>query len=315
MERLMTTSVGFLLPTRELVMEGRPETRELLRLATRAEALGFDSLWVGDSLLARPRHEPLSLLSAVAAVTERATLGTAVLLPVLRNPVLLAHQAATLDQLSEGRLVLGVGIGADNPAVRAEFTAAGVPFEGRVGRMLEGIRLCRALWSGEAVEWDGRWKVDGRVLGPVPHRPGGPPIWLGSGAPAALARVGKHFDGWFPLGPDAASYGPRWDAVQQAAREAGREDSVTPAMYLTVSLNPDPAVAEQTLDRYLEQYYSAPAAVLRRGQACYAGTEAGLDAWLREFVAAGARHLVMRFAGEHDRHLETVAGLRAAGAL
>jgi alkanesulfonate monooxygenase SsuD/methylene tetrahydromethanopterin reductase-like flavin-dependent oxidoreductase (luciferase family) len=83
-------------------------------------------------------------------------LGIAVLLPALHSPVLLAHQLATLDQLCEGRLILGVGIARDLPSIRAEFAATGVPFEKRVGRMLECLRLCRALRSGETVEWNGR---------------------------------------------------------------------------------------------------------------------------------------------------------------
>src|SRR5215208_5631751 len=174
----MAVRIGYLLPTRERVMEGRPEAAPLLALAERAEGLGYDSIWVGDSILARPRHEPLTLLSAVAARTRRVELGTAVLLPVLRNPVVLAHGVATLDQISEGRVILGVGIASDVPNIRAEFVAAGVPFEKRVGRMLEGLNLCRALWSGKPVDWDGRWKVAAGVLGPTPHRPGGPPIWL-----------------------------------------------------------------------------------------------------------------------------------------
>jgi hypothetical protein len=108
----MGVEIGYLLPTRERVMQDEPGTAELLRLAAKAEALGYDSLWAGDSLLARPRHDPLTLLAAVAARTTRPRLGIAVLLPVLRNPVVLAQQVATLDQVSEGRLVLGVGIGA-----------------------------------------------------------------------------------------------------------------------------------------------------------------------------------------------------------
>jgi len=172
-------------------MEGRPEAAPLLALAARAETLGYDSVWVGDSVLARPRHEPLTMLAAVAARTERIDLGTAVLLPALRNPVLLAHQIATLDQISEGRLILGVGIATDVPNIRAEFTAAGVPFEKRVGRMLEGLRLCRALWEGKPVDWDGRWQVRGGVIGPTPYRPGGPPIWIGGSVPAARERAGK----------------------------------------------------------------------------------------------------------------------------
>src|SRR5882757_1083553 len=151
--------LGYLLPTRERIMEGVHETAPLLALAEKAEALGFDSVWVGDSLLARPRHDPLTLLAAVAARVPRVELGTAVLLPALRNPVVLAQQVATLDQISEGRLILGVGIASDVPNIRTEFTAAGVPFEKRVGRMLEGLRLARALWTGQPVEWDGLWRV------------------------------------------------------------------------------------------------------------------------------------------------------------
>jgi alkanesulfonate monooxygenase SsuD/methylene tetrahydromethanopterin reductase-like flavin-dependent oxidoreductase (luciferase family) len=169
----MPPQIGYLLPTRERVMEGRPETAPLLELATRAERLGFDSVWVGDSLLARPRHDPLTLLAAVAAQTRKVALGTAVFLPALRNPVVLAHQLATLDQISEGRLVLGAGIASDVPNIRAEFAAAGVSFEGRVGRMMEGLRLARALWTGKPVDWQGRWPVQGG-FGPPRPRAGRP---------------------------------------------------------------------------------------------------------------------------------------------
>ena len=167
----MKLKLGYLLPTRERIMSGQSETAPLLTLAEKAEEKGYDSVWVGDSLLARPRHEPLTTLAAVAARTKTVELGTAVLLPALRNPVVLAHLVATVDQISEGRLILGVGIATDVPNVRAEFEAAGVPFEKRVGRMMEGIRLCQALWSGEPVKWEGRWKVNCETLGILPSRP------------------------------------------------------------------------------------------------------------------------------------------------
>jgi alkanesulfonate monooxygenase SsuD/methylene tetrahydromethanopterin reductase-like flavin-dependent oxidoreductase (luciferase family) len=144
-QRLTVPRLGYLLPTRERIMEGQPETAPLLALAEKAEALGFDSIWVGDSLLARPRHDPLTLLAAVAARTRKVELGTAVLLPALRNPVVLAHQVATLDRISEGRFILGIGIASDQPNIRAEFEAAGVPFEKRVGTLVEGVALMRAL--------------------------------------------------------------------------------------------------------------------------------------------------------------------------
>ena len=202
--------LGYLLPTREQIMEGRPDAASLLALAVRAEALGYDSVWVGDSVLARPRHDPLTLLAGVAGRVPRVALGTAVLLPALRNPVLLAHQVATLDQVSEGRFILGVGIARDVPNIRAEFAACGVPFEKRVGRMMEGLRLCRALWSGEAVDWDGRWDVRGGILAPMPHRAGArrygsaatqPPAWSAwagtstAGSPTRPTRPGSPSNG------------------------------------------------------------------------------------------------------------------------
>ena len=236
----MPTKLGYLLPTREQIMEGKPQAAPLLDLAARAESLGFDSIWVGNSLLARPRHEPLALLAGVAGRVPRVELGTAVLLSPLRNPVLLAHQAATLDQVSEGRLILGVGFAADRPNIRAEFAAAGVPFEKRIGRMIEGVRLCRELWTGEPVNWDGRWTVTDGVLAPTPHRRGGPPLWIGGNLPASLERAGKWFDGWFPIAPDAQTFAEQWARVQEIARDVGRDPTqMTGAMYLTVALDDD----------------------------------------------------------------------------
>src|SRR5262249_34726107 len=225
--------IGYLLPTRERVMARRPEAAPLLELGARAR-LGYHSVWVGDSLLARPRHDPLTLLAAVAARTQKVLLGTAVFLPVLRNPVVLAHQLATLDQISEGRLVLGAGIASDVPNIRAEFAAAGVPFEGRVGRMMWGLRLAGKLGTGEPVNWEGRWLVKDGVLGPTPYRPGGPPIWMAGSVRPALERAARHFDGWFANEADLARWRAQWAEVQEILRDAGRDLSqVTAGVYLT----------------------------------------------------------------------------------
>jgi len=121
------TALGFLLPTREIVMTQEiPSFRQILDLAEQAEAFGFDSVWVGYSVLARPRFEALTALAAVAARTQRVQLGTAVLLPMLRHPVVLANEVASLDLIANGRLILGLGIGGNNPSVAQEFAACGV---------------------------------------------------------------------------------------------------------------------------------------------------------------------------------------------
>jgi alkanesulfonate monooxygenase SsuD/methylene tetrahydromethanopterin reductase-like flavin-dependent oxidoreductase (luciferase family) len=308
----MAPRIGYLLPTRERVMEGRPETGPLLALAERAEGLGFDSVWVGDSLLARPRHDPLTLLAAVAARTQRVELGTAVFLPALRNPVVLAHQLATLDQISEGRLVLGAGIANDLPNIRGEFAAAGVPFDGRVGRMMEGLRLCRALWTGNPVDWSGRWPVASGVLAPTPYRSGGPPIWMAGSVGPAIERAGKYFDGWFSIEPSLARWSEQLAQVRQIVREAGRDvGKFVAAVYFTLAIDDDADRAEHQLDRFLENYYGQPAAVIRRRQACYAGPAAGAGAFIKGFADAGAAHLIVRFTGDHDRCLETFTTLRA----
>jgi probable F420-dependent oxidoreductase len=307
----MPIRIGYLLPTREQVMEGHPEVAPLLALAERAEGLGYDSIWVGDSILARPRHEPLTLLSAVAARTKRAELGTAVLLPALRNPVVLAHGIATLDQISEGRFILGVGIASDVPNIRAEFVSCGVPFEKRVGRMLEGLRLCRELWSGQPVTWNGRWLIDNATLGPLPHRPGGPPIWIGGMVKASLDRVGRLYDGWFPNSPDPVRWSTQWAEIQGIAREAGRDPAaLTGAVYLTLAIDENAAQAEERMNAFIESYYGRPAAEMRARQAAYAGPAEGAAAWLSSWVQAGASHLVLRFAGDHRRHLDAIAKLR-----
>jgi probable F420-dependent oxidoreductase len=294
----MATEFGVLLPTREAVMSGRMETNPLLAMAERAEATGFDSVWIGDSLTARPRHEPLTLLAAVAGRTRRVRLGTAVLLPALRPPVVLAHIVGTLDRVAEGRLILGVGIAADAPPIRKEFAAAGVPFERRVGRFLETLEICRALWSRDGVSFRGKhFTLEDLTMEPKPHRPGGPPIWIGGSGPTAL-REAARFDAWFPTGPHVEFFAEQFPLIQAAARAAGRPaDAVTGAAYVTLALDPDPAAAERRLHGFLEIYYAAPARTIMARQATYAGPLEGCVDWLQRWIAAGCRHLMFRFAG------------------
>jgi probable F420-dependent oxidoreductase len=294
----MAVEFGVLIPTREAIMSGRPETGPLLTMAERAEAAGFDSVWIGDSITARPRHEPLTLMAAIAARTRRVRLGTGVLLPALRNPVVLAHLIATVDRVSEGRVILGVGIAADTPSIRKEFAACGVPWDRRVGRFLETIEICRALWQRDGVSFTGKhFALDGATVEPKPHRPGGPPIWIGGSGPTAL-REAARFDAWFPTGPSAEAFAEQFPRIQAAARTAGRPaGAVAGAAYLTLALDPNKAAAEQRLHRFLETYYAAPAAAMMARQATYAGPIEGCVEWLGRWIDAGARHLALRFAG------------------
>ncbi|MEQ8486537.1 MAG: LLM class flavin-dependent oxidoreductase [Pseudomonadales bacterium] len=303
--------LGYLLPTRENVMRGDHSAASLLEAARMARDCGFDSVWAGDSLFSRARHDPITLLAAVAAATPEVYLGTAVLLPALRNPVVLAQQLATLDQICDGRLIVGIGQAADTPPVRAEFAAAGVPFEKRIGRMLEGLNLCRALWSGEPVTWQGRWTLDQVTLGPQPFRRGGPPLWLASNVAAGVQRAGRRFDGWFPIGPTAAAVAANHRLLTTAAADAGRGVPTT-AAYLTICIDDDAAAAEARIDEYLNGYYGLPAKVLRGVQACRGGSVEQVLGFLQEFVTAGADHLVLRVVGDHRHALNRLAARRAA---
>jgi probable F420-dependent oxidoreductase len=294
----MTVELGVLIPTREAIMSGRPETGPLLTMAERAEAAGFDSVWIGDSITARPRHEPLTLMAAIAARTRRVRLGTGVLLPALRNPVVLAHLIATVDRVSEGRVILGVGIAADTPQIRKAIAACGVPWDRRVGRFLETLEVCRALWQRDAVTFSGKhFTLDGATVEPKPHRPGGPPIWIGGSGPTAF-REAARFDAWFPTGPSVEFFAEHFPRIQAAARSAGRAaDAVAGAAYVTLALDADRTTAEQRMRQFLETYYAAPAAAIMARQATYAGPIEGCVEWLQRWIDAGARHLALRFAG------------------
>ena len=155
---------GILLPTREVVLSKRSDPSSICELAVRAEALGFDSVWVGDSLTARPRLEPLATLAAVGSRTSRIRLGTAVFLAALRHPVLVAHQVATLDWLSGGRVDLGIGYGRlSDPAQEHEFRILGLDVRQRIKISEEFVRVARRLWNENDVSHAGVFACFERV--------------------------------------------------------------------------------------------------------------------------------------------------------
>ena len=297
--------IGYLLPTRDRAARGEYDLGGLIEQARRAESLGFDSVWAGESPIARPRPDPLLVLAGVAAVTDRVTLGTAVLLPALRHPILLAQQIATLDRISEGRLVIGAGGGFPTPATEEQFAALGVGYARRISRLVESLEVMRRLWSGRTVTFEGE-HVDFRDirLAPLPTGPDGPPLWLAGGGGHALRRVAHHADGWLPYPPSAAAYAQDWSAIQQAAVR-----TVTPALYATLCLDDDPVRARQRLRVSIERYYNAPLEAVETIQAMFAGTPEQAAEWLSSYVVAGARHVVIRLAAEdHRPALEELAG-------
>jgi len=301
------SETGLLLPSREALLWAKSDLAFVVEAARQAERAGYDSVWAGDSLLARPRGEPLTLLAAAAGATTRVRLGTAVLLPLLRNPLSLAHSLATLDRVAEGRLIVGIGPGAELPGTHAELAALGVPSDRRVSAMLSSVERVRRLWRHEEAGLD---------LEPRPFRADGPPIWLGGSGPRMLRLAGETFDGWLPFSPTPGEYAKGLRSVREAAERAGRDpDSLAMGAYLTVAVADSSREAAGELDTYMRAYYGVPAEAMARSQACHAGTLESAAEWFAAYRAAGANHLVVRLArpGLAEYH-ETVRRLLGAGA-
>lgn len=301
----MNAAVGLLLPSRESLLWGDSDLAFLVKAARQAETAGYDSVWVGDSLLARPRGEPLTLLAGISSVTSRLTLGTAVLLPLLRHPITEAHTLATLDRISGGRLVVGVGPAADLPATHAELAAIGVPSERRVTSLMSIVDRMRRLWRDE--------EPDIHLL-PRPARPDGPPLWLAAHGPRMLRLAGTKFDGWIPFSATPGEYARGLEAMRHAAHQAGRDpDGIATAVYLTLALAADPRDAARDFDAYIRAYYGVPGEVMARMQASHAGTLESAVEWIAGYAAAGARHIVLRLARPSlDGYSETMRELLEA---
>ncbi len=299
---MSVTKVGVLLPTREAVIygDGSGDPRPLVDLAVQAESLGFDSVWAGDSLLARPRAEPLTLLAAVAARTERVQLGTAVLLPSLRNAEQLAQSTATLDAVSGGRFILGLGAGPGTPGVRVDHELVGLDFDHRASRSVATAQRVRSLWRGDA----------GDQMYPLPVTPGGPPIWYGGHGPRTLQRTGAYFDGWFPTAHSHQAFAAGLATVREAAEAAGRSvDDVSANIYLTVVFGPRQQ-AEKELAEHSLLYYGVPHEVIAKQQGSVAGPPNLVAEWLQGFIGQGAQHLCIRIGSANvAAQLETMAGL------
>ena len=292
------TRVGVLMPTGKAQWGAGTDPRALIDFAVRAERLGLDSLWVNDSLVS-PRIEALTMLAALAPVTEHVTLGTAALLPVLRRPVQAAQAIASVDLLTGGRLVVAVGAGFPGRLGQPMYDLSEVPWRDRFARLDETVALWRRLWTAEGpISYRGRLlRFDEIPLSTAPYQPGGPPIWLGGATPAALARTGAHYDGWLPYPPDPADYAAGWANVRLAAADAGRNPAaITPALFATLLIGADAQAGERALADYSLATYGLTLDVLRTIQVVLAGTPRQVADGLRPYLAGGARHLVCRIA-------------------
>jgi len=301
---------GVLLPTREAVMSGRADPALLYRLAERAEELGFDSVWVGDSLTARPRIDALTTLAAVGARTKRVRLGTAIYLAALRHPLLLAYQLASLDWMTGGRIDFGIGFGKrSEPSQEQEFTILGLDQASRMSRSEEAVHVMRRLWRENDVAYYGAFtRFEHVTIEPKPAQTGGVPVWLASNdVEAGLRRVGRMGDGWMNNIKSPEVYRLCWDKVRAYAADAGRDpDTIQPACYFTLAAGGRDAIIEG--QNFLARYYNRSYDAIAKAMLCVTGSWDEVIDRLELYRQAGARIVVLRFAAvDQLHHLENCA--------
>jgi len=318
----MPSPLGLTLPNRAVVL-GALRAGDLLELAAAAEASGaFDAVWVGDSLLAKPRLESVTLLAALAGVTRRVRLGVGCLATfVHRHPVLFAHQWASLDHLSGGRAWLTVCLGGPDEQSRAqalEHAVMGVRSAERVGRLEEGITILRRLFAETNVTHRGRfYAFEGVTLEPRPlQQPC--PIWIasnptgltwkgGASAPPAvveraLRRVARYADGWMTNKVSPEEFRRQWAAIVGFAREAGRDPArLGSALYHNVVVCEDRAAGLEEAKRFLDTYYSSAFSPGFVEGWTVAGDPKACVEQLRAYLDAGLGHLALRFASWDQR--------------
>jgi alkanesulfonate monooxygenase SsuD/methylene tetrahydromethanopterin reductase-like flavin-dependent oxidoreductase (luciferase family) len=234
--------VGVQLPEVERVAPWR----DLRRMATTAEALGYDSIWVGDHLIFRDGDKPprgpweaWTVMAAIAAVTERVEIGPLVACTSFHNPAMIAKKAATLDEVSGGRLILGLGAGWNEP----EYAAFGYPYDHRVSRFAEAFEIIRRLLRGEDLDFEGEhYTVTDCLILPPGPRPEGPPLMVGSGGPRMLDITMPHVQSWNAwyawFGNRPEGLAPWMQKVDEACRRVGRDPRTverTCAVYVGLS--------------------------------------------------------------------------------
>jgi probable F420-dependent oxidoreductase len=279
-------------------------------LARRVEELGYDSLWTGDHVSFHgPIYESLTLLASYTSVTRRIRLGTAVYLLALRHPAIAAKITSTLDVLSGGRLVFGVGVGGENPK---EFEACGIPHRERGARVTEGIEVVRTLWRDTPATFKGRFtSFEGVSLDPKPVQKPAPPIWIGGRSDAALARAGRQGDGWVSYVVQPERYKASLEKIHAAAAETRRPLVGFVAAHLAfITVGRDYEAAERTWVERLSRRYAQDFGPLARKYGII-GTPAQCAETLERFVAGGCNYVLMNpicDPADERAQLEAIAG-------
>lgn len=300
----MAGKVSWGISVPQVFFDGPVDMPLIQRWAKRAEALGYDSLWTQEQITGGvPILEPVALLCYMAAITERVRLGTSVIVAPLRNPVQLAKSLGSLDHLSAGRLVVGLGLGG-NPN---DMPPLGITPEKRVRRFTEIIDVMKALWTQPEAHFQGEfWQLDGIKMEPKPVQKPHPPIWLGARHANALKRAVRHADGWMGAGSsDTESFITGVGQVQMYLEESGRDPaSFAIAKRVYVAVDNDEQRAENRLKEWFGKRYGNAGMA---SQVSVWGSTAKVVEGLAKVTDAGVEMVLLNPAFDDTEHLEVLA--------
>ena len=301
-----TTLVRFGISIPQRYADGTFTMEAMRSFLQRAEALGFDSAWTQEQVLGTaPDLGPLETLSFAAACTDQIRLGCSVLISTLHSPAHLAKSISTVDQLSRGRLEVGLASGGGFRS----FAAFGIDREGFIARFNEGLRVMRELWTKPLVDFEGRfWQLHGAAMEPKPFQKPGPPLWFGGGHPDALRRAVEHADGFFGAGSTTtAKFIEQVGIVREALAAADRDPAtfrIAKRVYLAV--DDDVERARTRVSAGLHETYDyfglpdlTPVAVFGPPEVVANG--------LREVIAAGAELVLLNPLFDDAEQMERLA--------
>lgn len=293
---------------------------QLLDLSETVEGLGFDSVWVGDSLFSKPRYEAIALLSAISQRTRRVRLGTACLVTSPRNPLYLAMEWATLDVLSGGRTILGACAGNPEEGVKREFAALGLDFDRRFAIFEEGLEVLRSLWTtgrvthhGAQYQYDDVSFFSGTEMGPLMPIQQPPPFWIVSNPRlvtdasdermvrtmrAACRRILKYGEGWMTCcrarHPEELT--EQLGYLRDVASETGDDASrLTISYQVTLNIGESEAQARSAFGEYISRYYPELSRAMDLSNWGPVGSPDQIIDWFRLFARAGVDHFICRF--------------------
>src|SRR6266700_1992850 len=295
----------FALSIPQLYADGEFDPAEFRGYFARAEELGFDSAWAQEQVLgAAPQLGPVETMAYAAACTQRLRLGCAVLVSTLHSPVHLAKSLSTLDQLSGGRIEIGVATGGP----RRPFAAFGMDSDRYVARFTEGLELMKALWTDSRVTFDGEfWQLSDAAMEPKPFQKPFPPVWLGGSGRPALRRAVRLGSGFFGAGSSpTGKFADQVQIVREALAESGRLAAGFPiAKRVYIAIDEDAGRARKRMNTALERLYGHRSEDIEA--AAVTGTPADCVRELRKVTEAGAELILFTAMFDQAEHAERLA--------